>query len=215
LNLKQPDEDVPSPIDLRDPSDASAWVAAADCTRPWRVEIRAAIAELLKSFRPSPRTVLEIGAGPGLLAETILQVCPLENYTVFDFSPPMLDMCRARLAKHPSVDFILGDFKLAGWTSALRAPFDVVVSMQAVHEIRHKRHVPGLYRDIQCVLRPGGILVVCDHAPSPDNRRLTGLHSTESEQLAAFAATGFVDGKTHLSLNGLYVCTALAPSGAS
>src|SRR5258705_11022090 len=96
------DQDVPSPIDLRDPSDAGEWVAAADRTRPWRVQIRTAIAELLRTARPAPRRVLELGAGPGLLADAILQVCSLDNYTLFDFSQPMLDMSRARLAIHPS-----------------------------------------------------------------------------------------------------------------
>ena len=28
--------------------------------------------------------------------------------------------------------------------------------MQAVHEIRHKRHVPGLYRQLRPIVSPGG-----------------------------------------------------------
>jgi hypothetical protein len=67
------DEDVPSPIDLRDPTDANEWVAASDRTRPWRVEVRTAIAELVSGIDPAPRRVLELGAGPGLLAAAILQ----------------------------------------------------------------------------------------------------------------------------------------------
>jgi SAM-dependent methyltransferase len=208
------DRDIPSPIDLRDPSDADEWVAAADRTRPWRVQIRTAIAELLRAASPAPRRVLELGAGPGLLADTILQVCSVDNYTLFDFSQPMLDMSRARLANHPAATFICGDFRLPGWTEHLPGPFDVVVAMQAIHEIRHKRHVPGLYRQIRSVLRPGGLLVVCDHTPPDDSGRFPGLHSTEAEQHAAFAAAGFVDIGTHLILNGLYVCTALLPRDA-
>jgi len=202
------DQDVPSPIDLRDPSDAGDWVATADHTRPWRAPIRKAIAELLRAAMPAPRRVLELGAGPGLLADAILQVCSLDNYTLFDFSQPMLDMSRARLAIHPSATFMCGDFKLPDWTEHFPAPFDAVVAMQAIHEIRHKRHVPGLYRQVRDLLRPGGLLVVCDHTPPDDSARLTALHSTEAEQHAAFAAAGFVDIATHLILNGLYVCTA-------
>jgi len=207
-------EDVPSPIDLRDPSDANAWVAAADRTRPWRAQIRTAIAELLRAVSPAPRRVLELGAGPGLLAEAILEGRALDNYTLFDFSPPMLDMSRARLANHPSAEFICGDFKLADWTASLTAPFDAVVAMQAVHEIRHKRHVPGLYSQIRAALQPGGLLVVCDHLPPVAGSRFADLHSTEAEQHAAFTNAGFVDVKTHLNLNGLYVCTGMRPHDA-
>lgn len=74
------DGDVPSPIDLRDLRDASEWVADADLKRPWRVQLRGAFVELLRSSAPPPRRVLELGPGPGLLAETILQACTLENY---------------------------------------------------------------------------------------------------------------------------------------
>ena len=208
------DQGVPSPIDLRDPSDASEWAAAADRTRPWRNQIRKAIAELLHATNPAPRRVLELGAGPGLLADAILQVCSLDNYTLFDFSQPMLDMSRARLAIHPSATFVCGDFKLPDWTEHLPAPFDVVVAMQSVHEIRHKRRVPGLYRQVRGLLRPGGLLVVCDHTPPDDSARFTALHSTEAEQHAAFGAAGFVDIGTHVVSNGLYVCTALRPRDA-
>jgi SAM-dependent methyltransferase len=143
------------------------------------------------------------------LADAILQVCSLDNYTLFDFSQPMLRMAQARLANRPSATFILGDFKLQNWAEPLAAPFDVVVAMQAVHEIRHKGHVPGLYRQVFGLLRPGGLMVVCDHTPPDDSARFTTLHSTEAEQHAALAAGGFVDVSTHLVLNGLYVCTAL------
>ena len=50
--------------------------------------------------------------------------------------------------------------------------------------------------------RPGGLLVVCDYTPPDDSGRFTALHSTEAEQHASFAAAGFVEGGTHLILNG-------------
>ncbi|MDX2021145.1 MAG: class I SAM-dependent methyltransferase [Deltaproteobacteria bacterium] len=173
-----------------------------------------AIAELLRGTNPAPRRVLELGSGPGLLADAILKVCDLDNYTLFDFSLPMLDMSRKKLASHPSAEFVCGDFKHKDWTASLVPSFDVVVAMQAVHEIRHKRHVPELYRQSCSVLRPGGLLVVCDHTPPAPNSPLARLHSTEDEQLAAFAAAGFVDVRTHLNLKGLYVCTGLRPYDA-
>lgn len=38
--------------------------------------------------------------------------------------------------------------------------FDVVISMRAVHEIRHKRHVPWLYAQAATLVRPEGVLII-------------------------------------------------------
>jgi SAM-dependent methyltransferase len=206
------EDDVPSPIDLRDEADAAAWVAAADVTRPWRAEVRAAIAELLRAGSPPPLRILELGPGPGLLAEVVLGACQVESYTLLDFSAPMLARCRQRLGGHPAVHVVLDDFTRPGWTGAVAPPFDAVLAMQAVHEVRHKRHVPRLYAQIAPVLRPGGRLIVCDHTPL-DNDRHRALHATEQEQHAALAAAGLGDVTTHLTLHGLYLCSGRAPVG--
>ena len=209
--MENPNQDVPSPIDLRNPIDATDWVATADRKRPWRASIRTTIAELLRAASPAPRRVLEIGSGPGLLAEAILQICQLQNYTLFDFSVPMLNMSRERIGSHPSATFVLGDFKRSSWTEGLGS-FDAVVAMQSVHEIRHKRHVPGLYREICRILGANGLLVVCDHTPFENMVPFTALYSTEIEQHAALSAAGFINVRTHMSVNGLYICVGQRPS---
>ena len=155
--------------------------------------------------------MLELGSGPGLLAERVLRSCAIESYTLFDFSRPMLDLSRERVGDHPATKFVLGDFKQQDWTRAVSAPFDAVVAMQAVHEIRHKRHVPGLYRQVHETLCPGGLLLVCDHVPPDQSERMIALHSTEEEQHVALRSAGFVHVKTELLLSGLYLCSGLSP----
>jgi SAM-dependent methyltransferase len=141
----------------------------------------------------------------------VLDACDVERYTLFDFSPPMLEMCSARLAGRDAVRFLLGDFTQPDWPEALDPPFDAVVAMQAVHEVRHKRHVPSLYTRVRSLLRPGGMLVVCDHEPPDDSARFRALHSTVDEQHAALGGAGFVRVTTHLAANGLYLCSGLRP----
>ena len=42
--------------------------------------------------------LLELGCGPGFLAEQLLQNCHISHYTLVDFSPHMLELSRERLA---------------------------------------------------------------------------------------------------------------------
>jgi SAM-dependent methyltransferase len=207
------DADVPSPIDFRDPKDAREWVATAEQRRPWRVRLRQAITELLCSMDLGQARILELGSGPGLLAEAILGACPVSQYTLFDLSTTMLEMSRERLAGIARVAFVRGDFKLAGWTESLQSPFDAIVAMQAVHEIRHKRHFAGLYRDVRGLLRPGGALVVCDHSPSALGGK-SPLCATVDEQQDAFRAAGFEEFRVALELEGMYICTGNRPRRA-
>jgi SAM-dependent methyltransferase len=209
------DEDVPSPIDLRDPGDARAWVATAEQKRPWRARLRGIIAETLGALVGRPNRVLELGSGPGLLAEAILRGGSVGHYTLFDFSLPMLEMSRARLGGHPAATFVQGDFKTPRWAEGLAGPFDAVVSMQAVHELRHKRHAPGLYRAVRGLLRPGGWLLVCDHRPVADSGPPAALFATANEQEVAFRAAGFEDVRTALELEGMYLCIGRRPSEAA
>jgi len=210
--------DVPSGIDLRDPSDAKAWIAEADVKRPWRADVRKAIAERVAEagrarvvdaarlgiLDAARLHVLELGPGPGLLAEAILEACDVERYVLFDFSPPMLAAATRRLGDRAVA--VLGDYKQPDWTSALEGPFDAIVAMQSVHEIRHKRHVPGLYAQARTLMRPDSVLVVSDHEPKDERP----LFMSATEQLAAMTLAGFVDPTIVATFNGLYVCACAA-----
>jgi cyclopropane fatty-acyl-phospholipid synthase-like methyltransferase len=202
--------DVPTPIDLRDPDVVQAWIDAAEHVRPWRPQLRSCMAELLRDRLPAGMRVLELGPGPGLLAETILGICSVASYTLLDFSPPFLAMCRERLDASGVAQVILGDFRHADWPRLVQPPYDAVVSMQAVHELRHKRHAAGLYAQALPLLRPGGLLVVCDHMPKDDARTIA-LHATDVEQHSALSAAGFDDVTTHLLINGMYICSGRRP----
>jgi SAM-dependent methyltransferase len=210
-----PDADVPYGEDLQDPEAAAAWAAAADRKRPHRIPVRKAIVDRLRQL-PAHTRVLELGSGPGYLAEQVLRECrTIAAYTLLDFSEPMLAMSRVRVESFPAARFVLSDFKGPSWTAAVPGPWDAVVSMQAVHEVRHKRHVPGLYRDIVNILAPAGLLIVCDLMPQDDTARSTALFMTAEEQLEAMRAAGFIDVRLVTSGDGLALCEGRRPTATA
>jgi len=204
-------EDVPSPIDLRNEDDARAWADEADRARPWREQFRMQFAECIRALA-RPTKILEIGCGPGFLAERVLEHCAnVSSYSLFDFSEPMLEMSRIRLNHFAHADFILGNFKSPDWASALQPPYTAVLAMQSVHEIRHKRHVPSLYKQIHGLLEPSGMLLVCDHIPKDSSLRWTSLHMTADEQLKAMSDAGFVNTRVVLEIERLVLLRAEKP----
>jgi hypothetical protein len=127
---------------------------------------------------------------------------------LLDFSAPMLAISRARLASFPAASFVLASFKSADWVEKVEAPFDCVVSMQAVHELRNKRHGPQLYRQVSQVTTAAAQVLICDHLPPDASPRSRALYMTEDEQHQALSDAGFRSVRTALALNGLvlYAC---------
>lgn len=124
----------------------------------------------------------------------VLERCPnVESYALFDVSQFMLGLSRDRLARFPAARFVNADFRTAEWTRSISPPYSAVIAMQAVHEIRHQRHAPGLYRQIRNLLVPNGLIAVCDGTPH-DGSELwrTSLLMTPEEQLHALASAGFL-----------------------
>ena len=202
------DDDIPYGDNWQSATNVATWIDAADQRRPWRVQIRERIAEHVGALRRDAR-ILELGSGPGFLAECILERCPnVSSYTLLDFSPYMLAASRERLARFPIAHFVSASFKSENWTEIVPGPFDCIVSMQAVHELRHKRHAAQLYQQVHQVTAPLGQVLICDGVPLDETPRSLALYMTEQEQLAALAFAGFSRVRTVLAVDTLllYVC---------
>jgi SAM-dependent methyltransferase len=127
----------------------------------------------------------------------LLKNCQIARYTLVDFSPQMLDLSRQRLAKFKDKTvFIQRNFIEADWTDGISAGFDLIVSLQAVHELRHATRIPKLYAQLHSLLLSGGTILICDHvnASSPSGHRAAHFMTVE-EHLSTFKKAGFINAR--------------------
>jgi SAM-dependent methyltransferase len=184
------DCDVPSPIDLCDPVDAREWERTAQA-RPGRSEMFQIFANQLIRMDRSNIRVLDLGSGPGFLAEYLIGVLPAMELSLLDFSQPMHELAGARLGgRSARVQFIRRSFKEASWAKGL-GKFDAVLTNQAVHELRHKRYAPALHISVAEVLKEGGVYLVCDHYFGAGGMSNNQLYMSVEEQRQALADAGF------------------------
>jgi ubiquinone/menaquinone biosynthesis C-methylase UbiE len=191
-------------------SDASEWEATAMEKRPWRTEFLTKFAEELANMEPTAARVLELGSGPGFLASILLNQVSGLRMTLLDFSEAMHALARQRLGPMiDRVEFLVRNFKDPEWPQGLDN-FAAVITNQAVHELRHKRHAEELHRLVARVLRPGGIYLVCDHLAGPGGMTNDQLYMTAAEQKAAIESAGYASVIQVFSKGGMVLHRAAA-----
>jgi SAM-dependent methyltransferase len=184
------DDDVPIRVDFRDPATARAWVEDTRIRRPYRPRFFAAFCAALAG-RPKLR-ILELGSGPGQLARELLGACDVQTYVALDFSAAMHELADAHLGElGRRVTFVIRDFREPAWPDGL-GTFDAIVTLQAAHETRHKRHLVPLLARARTVLEPGGVLLYADHYLTAETK-LPALWSARDDQPLALERAGFVD----------------------
>lgn len=187
----EPEADVPSPIDLRTMVDAREWAETVSTKRPWREDFLRVFVDELRPLAGPQASVLELGSGPGFLAQRVLNELTFGRYTALDYSEAMHTLASERLgAISQQVEFVLRDFISPGWDDALPR-YDTVITLQAVHELRHKRRAPALYDAVRKVLLDNGVFLVCDHFAGSGGMNNTALFMNTQEHEDALRASGF------------------------
>ena len=120
--------------------------------------LRLAIARRVASA--GPRSVLDVGCGPGRLMRALVHALPGTTLHGLDLSPFMLEAARERLARAPGVTLLHGD--------CLRLPvgedaFDAVTAVHVFGHLPPNLRNSAIEESVR-VLRPGGRLFVLDHA---------------------------------------------------
>ena len=141
-----------------------SWVARDAGRKPERAPIVERLIAAVPFARDAAIEVLDVGGGGGVIAEAVLAAFPRATVTVQDFSQPMLDQCRKRLAPYGArVRYALSDLRDPAWTKTAGGPFDLAVSGIAIHNLHEMAAIAACYEAVRGLLKPGGAFLDYDH----------------------------------------------------
>jgi ubiquinone/menaquinone biosynthesis C-methylase UbiE len=107
--------------------------------------------------------VLDVGAGYGIVSEEVLQAFPAARITLQDYSRPMLDQARQRLAgPADQLRYVFCDLVDPSWPRQVGGAFDLAVSAIALHNLGDPDKIYACYHAIRDLLKPGGYFLNCD-----------------------------------------------------
>lgn len=140
---------------------AETYNAARRRLIPSFEEFYGATVEAIALAGSSPRRILDLGAGTGILSAMVLDAYPEATVTLLDGASLMLDQAREMLGS-ARVDFVEADM----YGPLPDGPWDAVVSALAIHHMTDegKRHV---FDEVFRVLRPAGIFANSEHVLGP------------------------------------------------
>lgn len=138
------------------------WIAR-DVTRD---SVRRSTLQQMIALAPFPRdasiTVLDIGAGYGVVSEEVLKRFPHVRLTLQDYSAPMVEHARRRLGAFAEITYVMADLGDPGWDTKIKGPFDLVVSGLAIHNLRKEALMRACYGAIHRLLKPDGVFLDYD-----------------------------------------------------
>ena len=114
------------------------------------------------------RRFLDLGCGDGFLGAVLLERHPRSAGDFVDFSEPMLEAARERLAPYGArCDVHHADLSSPAWRDVLDGggPFDVAVSGFAIHHLADQRK-RAVYGEVLELLRPGAFFLNVEHVSS-------------------------------------------------
>jgi ubiquinone/menaquinone biosynthesis C-methylase UbiE len=108
-------------------------------------------------------SVLDVGGGYGVVTEEALRAFPNARVTLQDYSQPMIEEARHRLARYSAqVGYVQCDLRDPSWVERVGGPFDLAVSAIAIHNLGKLEAMAGCYRGVARVLKPGAVFLDYD-----------------------------------------------------
>ncbi|PZU88181.1 MAG: SAM-dependent methyltransferase [Chryseobacterium sp.] len=123
--------------------------------------IPAALATRLDSVT----TVLDVGAGTGLLSAFFFEKYPNAHFSLVDISEGMLNKAKERFAGYNRFEFLVQDFSAMDLEDN---SFDLVVSGLAIHHLDDVQK-KNLYKTIYKLLKTNGMFINADQVLGENN----------------------------------------------
>ncbi len=102
-------------------------------------------------------SILDIGAGTGLLSSFILDRIPSANLTLIDISEKMIEVAKSRLKDNPAVKYIIDDYTKYQFDKK----YDIVASSLSIHHLTDEQK-RQLYSSIYSILNQNGVFINAD-----------------------------------------------------
>lgn len=144
------------------------WSVQFEPTPP-RLELFDGIIERLAGYSFEHRHIVELGIGPGYLAERMLPRIVDVTYEGVDFSEPMLQIAERRLPDFQKrITFTQIDLLSTDWMSKLKSRPGAIVSTWALHDLGGEAETMKVYADCKAILPAGGIFLNGDFVKPDD-----------------------------------------------
>lgn len=111
----------------------------------------------LKSEKIIAKSVLDLGAGTGLLTRFIRDVLPHSSYTLVDLSEKMLEIAKNRFADCHDINYEIMDYV----SNFPHGKFDLIISALSIHHLEENAK-QNLYDRIYDNLNDNGYLINLD-----------------------------------------------------
>ncbi|MDO8690791.1 MAG: methyltransferase domain-containing protein [Dehalococcoidia bacterium] len=145
------------PHDWHSVESVDDWIARDRLREKDRLSHLQFLTGLIPFGRDEAISVLDIGAGYGLLSRVVLDAFPNAVVTCHDYSDPMLALAREALIGFAGrVSWVKADLLDPEWTRVLGEPFDAIVSSIAIHNVRSPERIRSIYRELFAFVKVGG-----------------------------------------------------------
>jgi tRNA (cmo5U34)-methyltransferase len=159
------------------------WKSTAEDRERRRGAHRALMAELLPFDTADEFIVVDLGAGTGAAARTIMDAFPRCRAILADYSPQMMAQGATELPRYEG-RYKYVEFDLAhggSWPAAIPDQVDAVISSLAVHHLNDARK-RQLFREIHGHLAPGGWFLNYDPVRTDDPIVEAAWHRVEDRR---------------------------------
>ena len=153
----------------------------------------ALIASLAPFDKDAAFRFMDVGCGYGALSKFLLETFPHATAVCHDGSAAMAKLGGQRMKELKGrFEYVISDFSKKDWSRVADGEFDLVVSCNAIHNVRVGETIKAVYEEIFGRIRSSGRFFNLDRGSA-----------SMDDQLAWFRSAGFQDVACHQKSSGL------------